>query len=86
MRRYRSLAAIAGGMFIALASGAPYASASEEVGPTAPATQPPAAASTPDANSDPKPPAGLYEPETDPWDQGPGCPLRDDDPPRLLIG
>ena len=73
MRRYRSLAAIAGGMFIALVSGAPYASASEEAGPTAPATQPPAAASTPDANRDPKPRPGSTTPKPTPGAKGPAA-------------
>ena len=85
MRRYRSLAAFAGVMLIALMSGAPPASALQEVQPTAPAAEPPAATATPDAKSKQEPPARQYEPEADPWGKAPGCPLRNDDPPRLLV-
>ncbi|MGI9382827.1 MAG: hypothetical protein ACR2PO_06710 [Methyloligellaceae bacterium] len=86
MRLDRRPAALAGALLIAFSIGAPAAWAMDGAKPFVPPAPPPAATTTPDAEINPDAPASQYDPDADPLGYAPGCPLRNDDPPRLLIG
>lgn len=73
-------------LMFGIAGGLTIAHADEAAGPAAPTAQTPTAQPSPGFELEPGAATPLDALEADPFGRAPGCPLQDDEAPRLLIG
>lgn len=86
MALFPRTAIMAAALTVGFAGGLTVGHADEAAGPAAPAPRTPAAQASPDFELEPGAATPLDTLEADPFGRAPGCPLHDDEAPRLLIG
>ncbi len=86
MALFPGMAIMAAALMVGFAGGSAVAHADEATRPSAPAPQTPGAQSSPDFELEPGAATPQDAREADPFGRAPGCPLHDDEAPRLLIG